>query len=83
MNVEDLSVYKDNRVRLTCQLKNGTVFYYTGSIVELKQNSVVFLDKFKNVVTLDAELIVKAETFSEEHEEQLVDKKNGNSDSVE
>jgi len=53
MRIEDLRGYLDSKIKIN--LKNG--FIYSGHIKELQEDSILFIDKFGNKLTIDIEEI--------------------------
>ncbi len=51
MNVNQLEKYKDTKQKVKINLQNGR--FYTGLIIKIEDNSVIFLDKFQHEMMIN------------------------------
>jgi len=53
------------KVKVVCLYPNSQLIFYTGIIQEVKDNTLVLLDKFNNIVLINIDVIKEVSTISD------------------
>ena len=62
----DLSDRKNEKLKLTVRWPNGDTSFYTALILSANEKACTFKDKFNKTITLDATIIIAAESMEGE-----------------
>jgi ribosome maturation factor RimP len=62
---EELKQLVGKRVKVVCLYPNSQLIFYTGIIQEVRDNTLVLLDKFNNIVLINIDVIKEVSTLGD------------------